>query len=110
MASKAEVLRGADAVKALRKACESGNRIAAREALQAFSVDRWPERDAEGRHVALKELLGEALDALDRGVYGQADPSWDGRSFWDRFESRFMGEDPPKAKSPTHLLESLYKG
>ena len=104
-----ETLRVTNALKSLKKACEAGDRVGARDAINAFSLERWPHLDAEGRQAALKGLLGEELNALDRGLYGQAESRWDGRSFLKRLEARLLeDEDKPKGSSP-NLLASLYK-
>jgi hypothetical protein len=104
-----ETLGVTDAFKLLKKACEANDRIGARDALKAISLERWPNLDAEGRHSALKDLLGEDLKALDRGLYGQTDSTWDGRAFLKRLEARLMKKGQNPTKSPPDLLESLYK-
>ena len=109
IAPKKEILRVTDALKALKKACDTGDRIGARDALKAFSLERWPNLDAEGSQVALKQFVGEDLDTLDRGLYGQAGSAWDGRSFLKRLEARLLEEDQKPKKSAPNLLESLYK-
>jgi len=106
---KTETLPVTDAFKSLKKACETGDRVGAREALKAFSLERWPDLDAEGRQAALKSLLGEDLEALDRGLYGQTEASWDGRALWKRLETRLLDSHPKAKKAAPNLLESLYK-
>ena len=108
-AQKSEIIRVSDAFKLLKRACEAGDRIAAREALHALAVERWPSLDAEGRHAALKHLLGEDLDGLNRGVYGRTGSAWDGSGFLRRVEVRLVEEGNAAAHSPRNLLESLYK-
>jgi hypothetical protein len=107
--AKTETLRITDALKQLKKACEAEDRIGAREALKAFSLERWPNLDAEGRHSALKDLLGGDLETLDRGLYGQAEAPWDGRTFFMRIEARLLEESQKPKKTAPNLLESLYK-
>jgi hypothetical protein len=107
--AQTETLRITDAFKQLKKACEAEDRIGAREALKAFSLERWPNLDAEGRHSALKDLLGGDLETLDRGLYGQAEAPWDGRTFFKRIEARLVEESQKPQKTAPNLLESLYK-
>ena len=107
--AQTETLRITDAFKQLKKACEAEDRIGARKALEAFSLERWPNLDAEGRHSALKDLLGWDLETLDRGLYGQSEASWDGRTFFQRIEARLLEERQKPKKTAPNLLESLYK-
>jgi hypothetical protein len=108
-AAKPESVGAIQAIKSLKKACEAGDRMAAREALKVFGDERWPSLDAEGRHAALKHLLGEDLDTLDRAVYGQAESTWDGQGFLKRLETRIIEESNEPMRPASDLLESLYK-
>lgn len=102
-------LRVTEALKRLKKACEAGDLGAARDAVEAWSLEHWAGLTAEDRHEALRELLGTRLLELDRGLYGQEQATWDGKAFWRHLEDRLLEARRSQKKETPNLLDSLYK-
>ena len=106
---KKGALKASDALKALKKAAESGNPLATRESLEVWSAEYWPELAVEDRHEALRALIGPELQVLDRGLYGKKAANWDGQSFWRHLEAELLKASKAQKNAPRNLLESLYK-
>lgn len=96
---------------ALQSACKRGDTAAAERAACALHALRGGARALTARELAgivEDRQLSEALQALDRARYGNADSGWSGHALWAR-EAQLRPATRP-ATGPAEPLAPLYPG
>ncbi|MEO8717633.1 MAG: BatD family protein [Burkholderiales bacterium] len=98
-AAPARPERRAAALRALRRACATNDRLAAQAALLDLGRAEWPDEPPRGL-TALAARLSAGVDelvALDRSLYGVGGSLWEGRSVWETFR---RGLRPKREAAP----------
>lgn len=96
------------ALEALRKACQSQDALAARQALLAWAEAHWPQqRPASLVEIAqLDVVLAGEINALSKALYGSVTTAWQGEGLWRAVEQSVAKVDKPGGSAE---LEPLYR-
>ena len=96
---------------ALKKACMTNDPLNARRELLRWGRRRWPDANINGIYqiearAESTELLSE-LARLDRALYAQRGPAWQGRRLW-RLIAAERRYHPARPDAPENSLPNLY--
>lgn len=97
-------------IKLLKHACKRNNAVAARQALLAWARQKWPSgwlpstRELQSR---VNPEFRQAIDELDKHLYGRQSSGWDGAEFFRLFQA--AGFQEAEAPQQPVTLEPLYK-
>ena len=100
------------AVDALKSACRKNDAAAARKALLDWAKRRWPSACPVGLEDLARRCsgeLGREIERLNRALYRDPEPGWQGQILWATFRSDPVTLSEAGEPSKAADLEPLYK-
>lgn len=98
------------ALTAIKRACETGDAVAAKDALLAWGAVRWPESPPRGLGqlaARVDTALRDQLQALEAHLYGRRG-EWDAAALWAAFKARSDRTSTKHDAAAAPTLEPLY--